>query len=96
MSPAGRRNALPLTFVTVAVLVLLATDPAVAGPGGFIKQATGKIVKGDKTLGDSRTIWSFVREADRWVLSNIDSAEMEMEYLREPSRVIVHPAKRPV
>lgn len=55
----------------------------------LVESATGKVVQGDKALGDSSTIWSFVRENGRWVLSNIESDDMGMEYLAEPNRVPV-------
>ncbi len=60
----------------------------------LVESATGQVVKGDKTLGDSTTIWSFVRENGRWVLSNIEPDAMGMEYLSEPNRVPL-PVKRP-
>lgn len=54
----------------------------------LVEQATGKVVEGDKTLGDSTTIWSFVHENGRWLLTNIESDAAELEYLKECARVL--------
>lgn len=61
----------------------------------LVEQEGGRVVQGDKTLGDSTSVWSFVREGERWVLSNIEPATMAMEYLSEPKRVVAPSVARP-
>ena len=57
------------------------------------EKATGKVVNGDKTLGTTTTIWSFVRENGTWVLSNIEPAELSLDYLKEANRLLAPQVK---
>jgi hypothetical protein len=61
----------------------------------LVDRESGRVVEGDKTLGDVTTIWTLVRAGERWVLSNIEPDSMVMEYLTEPKRVPVPSVKRP-
>jgi len=62
----------------------------------LVERASGKVVQGDKALGEQTTVWSFVRENGRWVLSNIEPGEMDLEYLTESSRVLAEQGKTTV
>lgn len=53
----------------------------------MINKQTGKVVEGDKKLGNMTTIWSFVWQNDNWVLNLIEADDMSMEYLSEKSKV---------
>jgi len=53
----------------------------------MIDKKTGKVIEGDKTLGDVTTIWSFVWQDNRWVLNLIEADEMSMDYLTEKNKV---------
>jgi len=53
----------------------------------MIDKKTGKVVEGDKKLGDVITIWSFVWQNGDWVLNLIETDDMSMEYLTEKSKV---------
>ena len=53
----------------------------------MIDKKTGKVVEGDKKLGDVITIWSFVWQNGHWVLNLIETDDMSMEYLTEKSKV---------
>ncbi|NOR70158.1 MAG: hypothetical protein GQ532_10800 [Methylomarinum sp.] len=53
----------------------------------MINKKTGKVIEGDKKLGDVTTIWSFVWQDNHWVLNLIEADEMSMDYLTEKSKV---------
>jgi hypothetical protein len=60
----------------------------------LVEKATGKVVRGDKTLGHNETVWSFVRDGDQWVLNRIEASASAMDYLAETDKVPV-PAREP-
>lgn len=53
----------------------------------MIDKNTGKVVEGDKILGDVTTIWSFIWQNGHWVLNLIEADEMSMEYLSEKNKI---------
>jgi len=53
----------------------------------MVDKKTGKVVEGDKKLGDVTTIWSFVWRNDHWVLNLIEADDMSMDYLSEKNKV---------
>lgn len=55
----------------------------------LIERATGRIAQGDKTLGLQTTVWTFVHENGRWLLSNIESDATAFDYLREADELLV-------
>jgi hypothetical protein len=52
----------------------------------LVEKATGTIAQGDKTLGTVTSVWSFVFEDGRWLLSNIEAEKTAFEYLEEARR----------
>lgn len=59
----------------------------------LVDRASGKVMQGDKTLGTSTTVWSFVHQDGRWLLSNIEPEATAFQYLEEASRVLAAQAK---
>jgi hypothetical protein len=59
----------------------------------LVEQATGKVAQGDKTLGTSTSVWSFVHEDGHWLLTNIEPEATVFPYLEEASRVLAAQAK---
>jgi len=59
----------------------------------LVEKATGKIAQGDKTLGRLTTVWSFVHEDGRWLLSNIEPEDTAFEYLQEAGRALAAQTK---
>jgi hypothetical protein len=53
----------------------------------LVKEATAEVAEGDKTLGELTSVWSFVHEGGRWLLSSIEPDSTSLEYLAEPDRV---------
>ena len=49
--------------------------------------ASSKVVKGDKTLGDMSTVWSFIFKNNKWTLSMIEESDTVMDYLSETNDV---------
>jgi hypothetical protein len=50
-------------------------------------KATGKLVEGDKKVGDSSTVWTFVWQDDAWRLNLIQPDTTEMDYLKMPNEL---------
>lgn len=50
-------------------------------------KATGKLVEGDKQVGDSSTVWTFVWQENAWRLNLIQPDTMEWEYLAMPNEL---------
>ena len=50
-------------------------------------KATGKLVEGDKKVGDSSTVWTFVWQESAWRLNLIQPDTMEWEYLTMPNEL---------
>jgi hypothetical protein len=59
----------------------------------LVEKATGKVAQGDKTLGTLTSVWSFVHEDGRWLLSNIEPESTAFDYLEEASRVLAAQTK---
>ncbi len=53
----------------------------------MIEKKSGKVLVGDKKLGNVTTIWSFVWQDDQWLLNLIETDDMSMDYLTEKSKV---------
>ncbi len=53
----------------------------------YLVDQSGKVVTGDKTLGEVTTVWSFVRDEGKWLLSMIEEQETVGSYLEEPDMV---------
>lgn len=52
----------------------------------LVERESGRLVQGDKALGTLTTVWSFVHEDGRWLLSHIEAEDAAFEYLQETSR----------
>ena len=53
----------------------------------MVDKATGKLVEGDKKVGDSSTVWTFVWQENAWQLNLIQPDAMEWEYLAMPNEL---------
>lgn len=53
----------------------------------LVEKETGKVVSGDKTIGDVTTVWTFIREDNKWVLNMIESEDTVEDYLKEPNHI---------
>jgi hypothetical protein len=51
------------------------------------ERGSGKVVKGDKKVGDLETIWTLVWQDGQWKLNLIEESTAEMSYLNLPSRM---------
>lgn len=53
----------------------------------LVDKETGKVVDGDKTIGDVTTVWTFIRIDNKWVLTMIEADGTVFEYLKEPNYI---------
>lgn len=59
----------------------------------LVEKATDRIAQGDKALGIQTSVWSFVYENGRWLLSNIEPEDTAFEYLQEAGRALAAQAQ---
>jgi hypothetical protein len=58
------------------------------------ERATGKIVEGKKGYAEVETVWTFLYETDKWVVSAIESRDVCYDYAKMPNETAVPASSR--